>query len=175
MPYVCTPRCIPHTRQREVYADTESRVPNLSCTINFTAGQHQSGDIYSPGQCWRRLFCNPIIAGGFPIPNRANESVGLEIPLDMLAALTRALYFDTFKSKVFIKGYNTMLIPTNLSGECLVWHLLQSKHPLDRISYLDADSIDFSSVRISDITQYRHILGWCSDSVSIAGKLIWTA
>ncbi|KAI1111666.1 hypothetical protein F5Y14DRAFT_303368 [Nemania sp. NC0429] len=167
IPYIC----VPHVLPAELHSEVHSEVPVLSCSIRFTAKRDKGKNTDQPGNCWRHLFHGPVIAGGFPIPNRAKENTGLEIPLDMLVALTRALYIDTFKSKVFIKGYNTMLVPIECSGSYLVWHLLYSNEPLQRISYLDGDDIRLTDVKLSDVPQYRHVLGWCADSVSTAGTI----
>lgn len=39
--------------------------------------------------CWFPLFLNPVIAFGFPIRERHNEEVGLELPIEMMVALGR--------------------------------------------------------------------------------------
>ncbi|KAI1213921.1 uncharacterized protein F4807DRAFT_409721 [Annulohypoxylon truncatum] len=122
------------------------------------------------GQCWHNLFADPVVVRGFPILKRSKTGTGLEMSLDMLVALARARYVDTFKSKVFIKGFSTMLIPTKQSGNLLVWHLLYNKDPNKRISYLDCDlGHQHIDIEMHALGKYRHILGWCSDVVSIVG------
>ncbi|KAI0890573.1 uncharacterized protein GGS22DRAFT_15409 [Annulohypoxylon maeteangense] len=120
------------------------------------------------GQCWHNLFANPTVVRGYPIPRRSETSTGLECPLDMLVTLARTRYIDTFKSKVFIKGFSTMLVPTRQSGDLLIWHLLYNDDPKERISYLDC-GIGHADVDINTLEQHRHVLGWCSDTLSIVG------
>jgi hypothetical protein len=83
-----------------------------------------------------------VIARGFPILKRPEEGTGLEIPLDMIAALADARYINSFQSKIYMKGFSTMLVPTKKSGDTLVWHLLYNDRPESRISYLDCGIVD---------------------------------
>ncbi|KAI1409805.1 hypothetical protein F5Y13DRAFT_203200 [Hypoxylon sp. FL1857] len=142
-------------------------ISDVVCTIMFNmerckARQQQNG------QCWHHLFANPVIVRGYPILRRDKTEKGLEMPLNMLTALTRARYVDTFNSKVFIKGFSTMLVPTKKSDDLLTWHLLYNKHPDERISYLDCD-LEHADIQVATLEKYRHILGWCSDAVSNIG------
>ncbi|RYC54786.1 hypothetical protein CHU98_g11423 [Xylaria longipes] len=120
------------------------------------------------GQCWSYLFANPVIAQGFPILQRAEPDSGLEIPLELMTALTATRYLNTFNSNVFIKGFNTMLVPVKQSGDLLVWHLLYSQNPSERISYLSPD-LECTDIKMTDLSKFRHILGWCADATSIVG------
>ncbi|KAI1363885.1 hypothetical protein F5Y08DRAFT_340210 [Xylaria arbuscula] len=153
----------------DVQTEVDAQTSAVNCSIRYTVEHDEVTSNDLPGQCWRHLFNNPVIVGGFPIPSRPKEITGQEIPLDMLVGLAGASYLSPFKSKILIKGDNTMLVPVARSEDCLVWHLLQTKDPTDRISYLEADNIGLSDLKMSQIPDYRHILGSCSDSVSIAG------
>ncbi|KAI0895004.1 hypothetical protein F4806DRAFT_105412 [Annulohypoxylon nitens] len=120
------------------------------------------------GRCWHNLFANTMVVRGYPINKRHPKDTGMESSLEMLVALTGSRYIDTFKSKVFIKGFSTMLIPTKRLDDILIWHLVQSDNPSQRISYLDCN-IKHVDVKIEDLKRYRHVLGWCSDAISIVG------
>ncbi|KAI1394973.1 hypothetical protein F4819DRAFT_222679 [Hypoxylon fuscum] len=145
-------------------------VLEIRCCIKYKLRRSEIGKQYSNGRCWHNLFANPVIVQGFPILRRAEEGTGLEVPLDMLVALTRTQYIDTFMSKVFVKGFSTMLVPTKQSDNLVIWHLLYNKHPNERISYLDCH-IEHADIHITRLEQCRHILGWCSGAVSIIGTL----
>ncbi|KAI1372415.1 hypothetical protein F4677DRAFT_463389 [Hypoxylon crocopeplum] len=143
-------------------------VPMIRCLIKYKI---KTCDVRSPntnGQCWRNLFANPVIAKGYPILRRSETDSGLEMPLDMLVALARAQSIDTFKSQIFIKGFSTMLVPTKRSDDLVIWHLLYKENPHERISYLDC-SIECEKVTILCLEQSRHVLGWCSDAISVVG------
>jgi len=159
----------------------------VACCTPFIEAQSGSGDqslpfaigfrIDSPsakgnGQCWHGLFRRPVIAQGFPIPQRTKTNTGLETPINMAAALARAKYIDTFNSKLFIKGFSTMLIPVKRSDNIVIWHLLYNGHPNDRISYLDSSSVEHADVTMRELETTRHIIGWCSEAVLTAGRCI---
>ncbi|KAI8949399.1 hypothetical protein F4801DRAFT_603341 [Xylaria longipes] len=133
----------------------------------FQLRPRSTGEIPN-GQCWSYLFANPVIAQGFPILQRAEPDSGLEIPLELMTALTATRYLNTFNSNVFIKGFNTMLVPVKQSGDLLVWHLLYSQNPSERISYLSPD-LECTDIKMTDLSKFRHILGWCADATSIVG------
>ncbi|KAH6648607.1 hypothetical protein BKA67DRAFT_661569 [Truncatella angustata] len=122
------------------------------------------------GQCWHHMFKQLVIARGFPIPRRLKTSTGLELPLNMMAALTRSRYINTFNSKVFIKGFSTMLVPTKRSDDTLLWHLLYNEDPHTHISYLSCN-IEHADVKLTDVEKCRHVLGWCVDAVCNTGTL----
>ena len=46
--------------------------------------------------CWLSLFRNPLIARGFPVPQRHNGEQGLEIPLQIMSALGGARHVTEF-------------------------------------------------------------------------------
>lgn len=122
------------------------------------------------GGCWHQLFRNPVIVGGYPIPRRKSKSdVGLEIDLDTMANLMGTHYVDIFQNKVFIKGFSTMLVPVLQTDNVIFWHLLQNRNG-DRISYLDSKIIHADGVKLSHLETARHILGWCSKAMCLAGR-----
>ncbi|KAI1457381.1 hypothetical protein F4805DRAFT_457755 [Annulohypoxylon moriforme] len=141
---------------------------DLRFAINYLIDDGVMESLNRNGQCWHSLFVNPIIVHGFPILNRLELNTGLESPLAMLVTLARARYVDTFKSKVFIKGFSTMLVPTKQSKDLLIWHLLYNQDPNERISYLDC-GLEHADIDINALEHYRHVLGWCSNAIPIAG------
>ncbi|OTA79948.1 hypothetical protein M434DRAFT_17920 [Hypoxylon sp. CO27-5] len=156
--------CTPFVDQPSSVYDELS---GATCTIKYNT-QICEAKAQQNGQCWQNLFRNPVVARGYPILRRDKAETGLEMPLNMLTALARARYIDTFNSKVFIKGFSTMLVPTKQSDDLLTWHLLYNKHPEERISYLDCH-LEHVDITVADLEKCRHILGWCSDAVSIIG------
>ncbi|KAI0539484.1 hypothetical protein GGR58DRAFT_234412 [Xylaria digitata] len=160
---ICTPSLAPGL--------TTSRNP--PCKVNFVIEykieRSQSSAKNPNGQCWSYLFLDPIIAGGFPILYREELDTGLEMPLELMVALTGTRYLNIFDSKIFIKGFNTMLVPAKHSEGLIVWHLLRSRNPAKRISYLSTE-IESSDIKKTDLEKSRHVLGWCADAISIVGK-----
>jgi hypothetical protein len=71
-------------------------------------------------QCWHNLLRNPVLVKGYPILRRSEPNTGLEIPLNIMAALARALRATTFNKRLFVKGFCTMLIPNKQIGDLLI-------------------------------------------------------
>ena len=107
---------------------------------------------------------------GFPIPYRSRKYTGLEIPLNILVGLAQANQVDVFSDKLFIKGFSSLVIPTEYirDQDQMIWHLRYNVHG-DRISYLDGIEAHVGHITLADLESSRHILGWCSDAKCYAG------
>lgn len=155
-----------HIIQTEV---TSSRMPNQSvqCLIKYTR-EDDPDHLLGNGRCWTNMFKNPILVKGFPVPRRPKPDTGLEISLDMMSALANAQRVDEFDGKIFIKGFSTMLIPTDYIEGIIIWHMQYNKDG-KHISYFDT-RVSHTSIEISDLEQSRNIVGWCSQAKLFAGK-----
>lgn len=141
----------------------------LHCAIKFDFQPCQD-QLGANGQCWHGMFRRPVIVRGFPILRRPETNTGLEMPLDLMTLLTRTRYVDEFGSRMYIKGFSTMLIPTKRSDGMIYWHLLFNTNPEERISYLEGRA-GHAAVQKADLETSRHVLGWCSDAANTVGKL----
>lgn len=146
----------------------------IACEIDF-AMREGNGHLGSfDGQCWHNLFRNPVIVEGYPILPRPEHSLGLEIPLDIVTALTQTQYASNFDSKLIIRGFSVVLLTTRQVGGILIWHLLFNEDggyfsiadPRIR-SILGACQVKINNF---DLRKYRHVIGWCSNVRSYAGK-----
>jgi hypothetical protein len=162
--------CIPFIEKRTLDSDIleDESIQPLRCYIKFKFEKCESADADRSGQCWHDMFKGPVIVRGFPIPQRSKSHTGLEIPLNMMAALARTRYVNIFDSKVYIKGFSTMLVPTKKCNDVIIWHLLHTKRSDDRISYLNC-SLEHADVKMAELELNRHVIGWCSEAVAIAG------
>ncbi|OAL21666.1 hypothetical protein AYO20_11338 [Fonsecaea nubica] len=116
--------------------------------------------------CWVPLFSGASIAYGFPIPRRRDE-IGLEIPLQILTALLGAVRAVEFEGGVVIKGFSSMIVPTEKRGDIVQWHLLANTNCEERLSYREGllrcpkralmDEVDLECLQ-----KTRAVLGWCS-------------
>lgn len=154
--------------------DAKLRMHNPNTNIQYRIGYAiEKGEESSSdnGECWHNLFRNPILVNGF---RRLKLQVvtGLEIPLNMMSALANTQRIDEFDGKIFIKGFSTMLIPTDYSEGVITWHL-QYRADGDRISYFDA-CVPHIMVNASDVEQSRNIVGWCSQADLFAGRYLNT-
>lgn len=122
------------------------------------------------GECWYNLFRSGVIVEGFPISRRPEVGAvkGLEISLSMMARLAQANSVNTFLGSAILKGFSAMLIPTENHEEVTMWHLVHNKNG-DRISFLDSTVVPVEGVSASQLSQSRHILGWCSNARHLAG------
>lgn len=98
-------------------------------------------DMWSPAEdeqsCWFPLFTNPVIAYGFPTAHRNDDEVGLEIPLDMMAALGGARQAVEYGGGLVLKGYSALFVPIKRQKESVQWHLISAVGE-NRISYREA-------------------------------------
>lgn len=143
--------------------------PRLDCDIEHTCRSMEKAPVPVNGECWYRLFRNPVLVEGFPISLRTERDTGLEIPLNVMGSLADTRRVDEFNGKLFIKGFATMLYPTRQSEEdVIIWHL-RCREDGERISYFEAQE-PHVKVQISALERARHIVGWCSEAEILAGK-----
>jgi hypothetical protein len=125
--------------------------------------------------CWLPLFSGAVLAsGGFPIPDRGDE-MGLEISLELLAALTGVCHAVEYQGGVVMKGFSHMLVPVRRQKDRVQWHLISSKTG-SRLTYSEALSrcdarASLQEVSLDDLKTCRAILGWCSVATSRLGAV----
>ncbi|KAK2811331.1 hypothetical protein FQN50_002207 [Emmonsiellopsis sp. PD_5] len=130
--------------------------------IGTTLGEKYVSPAPLHGQCWHNLFRNPVVVEGYPIPRRPTGTPGIEIPLRMMAELIQTSWVNPFAGRLVIKGFSQMLVPTEIRGDIIMWHLLQSKEG-ERIPYSDCIAFPQVEILISNLENFRHVLGWCSE------------
>lgn len=147
---------------------------SLSCEIAVHTEVEAVGSGVN-GQCWHNLFQNPVVVKGYPIMRKPAGDIGIEMPLDIIAALAHANRVTTFLGRTFIKGFSTMLLLTGMIGDVFIWHLLSNGNG-DRISYTDPrvhESIGENQLQtdlsIALLGPSRHLIGWCSTITSSVG------
>ncbi|KAF3182049.1 hypothetical protein TWF225_006544 [Orbilia oligospora] len=149
--------------------------PELICDIDFIVQERaaypvsSTNPISSNGQCWHKMFRNPVVVEGYPILRRprVESGIGLEIRLNMMAGLVQTKRVNIFDGKIFIKGYSAMLVPIKKDGDMLIWHFLYSDTG-ERISYLDK-TFHAEDISIPALETARHVVGWCSKASYHAG------
>jgi hypothetical protein len=124
-------------------------------------------------QCWHDMFRNPVVVLGYPIPRRPEPRTGLEIPINVMAALVGTRHANVFDGKLFIKGHNSMLVPREEREGFLLWHFLRAPKD-ERISYYYEVGQHLRGIEMSHIQSSRHVVGWCSSAELIAGKTLDT-
>ena len=129
-------------------------------------------DMSSPGEddrsCWFPLFQNAVIAHRFSTTVRNKYEVGLEIPLDMMAALGGARHAVDFEGGLVLKGYSTLFVPIKRHEDSVQWHLICARGE-DRISYSEASAQCPNRALLEDVNHERlkttrAFLGWWKDA-----------
>ena len=123
--------------------------------------------------CWHPLFANPVIARHFPTAERRNDEVGLEIPLEMMAALGGARHAVDFEGGLVLKGYSTLFVPVRRHQESVQWHLIRARGE-DRISYRVASEQCPNRALLKDLSHEtlrttRAYLGWWKEAETHLG------
>ena len=124
--------------------------------------------------CWHSLVGNSVIATGFPITERDNGEVGLQIPLEIMAALAKAPHLTHFCGGYVLKSRSIVIVPVERKGNSIQWHLFQ-KQGRGRIRYHDLNILCpnrllFHSFGQEDLTSTSCFLGWCPQIKTNLGK-----
>lgn len=122
------------------------------------------------GDCWHKLFGTPVVVEGFPIRRRLEEhSKGLEISLEIMAALAGTRKVTIFGGRLVLKGFSTMLVPAKCGQNAVTWHLLYQKDG-EHISYLESEQLPLLELKTQQLEKARHFLGWCPAARMYAGR-----
>ncbi|KFZ19687.1 hypothetical protein V502_03498 [Pseudogymnoascus sp. VKM F-4520 (FW-2644)] len=123
--------------------------------------------------CWFPLFLNPVIAFGFPIRERNNEGVGLELSIEMMVALGRIRHAIDFDGGLLLKGPSSAFVPTLRYKESIQWHFLHRPRT-EKLSY--SEIIRQCPKRVLLGEEYheslhttRAFLGWWGDAETCLG------
>lgn len=82
--------------------------------------------------CWRPLFGDSVVVGGFQIPPRERQR-GLEIGFENLMSLCGIEYPLEREGRIIFVGMSTILCPVEIYGDgSLQWHLIVGQSP-DRL------------------------------------------
>lgn len=122
----------------------------------------------SNGRCWHHLFNNPVIIRGYPITPKVRSGSGIEIPLNIMAALVGSRKVDEFEGRNFIKGFSKMLVPAQKDGDIVYWHLYHSESG-KRIPFWHPTTSHAAYINNLQLEGCRHILGWTLEAEFCAG------
>jgi len=135
--------------------------------IGFDTGpDHEIDD--PTGRCWQGMFRNPVVVRGFPVLRRPQTNTGLEMPLDMAAALIGAKRLHSFSSQLCLKGFSAILTAIQAVEGIVLWHLVYNPRG-ERVSYLDISELAPEPLSVNLLRSSRHVIGWCSEALYLAG------
>ena len=169
--------CEPKLEEASMAKESEPVVFNITFEMSSPGERDQS--------CWLPLFSNPVIARGFRIPERKNGEQGLEVSLEIMAALGGARHVTEFEGGLVLKGYSAMFVPIKCQQNSVQWHLLCARGE-DRIPYREA-SIQcpnralLGELNHEKLSTTRTFLGWWKEAqIHLAtadfdyGKIDWS-
>ncbi|KAF2500867.1 hypothetical protein BU16DRAFT_602962 [Lophium mytilinum] len=121
-----------------------------------------------PTSCWNDLVGDSVVVASFPIPERHPNAAGLEVPLQIMAALANVPLATCFRGGYVLKGRSLLFVPVKRENDSVQWHLLNK--PGGRISYHEAvhlfpDRLSVGELDEEALVTTKCFLGWCSDSL----------
>ena len=142
--------------------------------VKFDIGTSYEDLVSAEDSCWLPLFGNAVIAHGFPIPERGEE-MGLEVGLDLMAALSGARHAVEYQNSVVLKGFSTMLLPVGKTADRVQWHLARSRDDDEPISYKTGiaqckERVGLDQLDVVSLMNTRAIVGWCSSAETDLGS-----
>lgn len=84
--------------------------------------------------CWCNFLPASVIAAGFPVAPRSESMRGLELPLEIMCALSGARIVSRFMDGYIIMMQNSALVPIERVDRSIRWHYIQGHRSL---SYRD--------------------------------------
>ena len=158
-----------------------------ACKIRFIYEKTDVEDLSLPRDdlCWQKLFLNPAITKGYPVNYRKHNEKGIEIPIQMAAAVSHAQWVTTFGGLLVLKGVCSALIPVARFGSSIIWHYYINEDG-KRISYDDILKQKGAQgvLNLSSILSFKHFVGWTPEahvmigthlrsSSSVYDSLVW--
>ena len=157
----CEPKLERDPRDRE----TDSALFNVTFDLRSPVEEDRS--------CWFPLFTNPVIAFGFSTALRNDSEVGLEIPLEMMAALGGARHVVDFEGGLVMKGHSAMFVPLKRYDQSIQWHLIRRSDE-QRIRYREVSNECPNRAMLEEVdhetlSNTRVFLGWWPSSETHLG------
>ncbi|KAF2246401.1 hypothetical protein BU26DRAFT_44873 [Trematosphaeria pertusa] len=114
---------------------------------------------HSDHNCWHDLFRSCIVADS-ALPRYRDFGKGLEIPFDLMVSLAAVEFYLIIDGGVVFIGYQTVLFPTAIQGDCAQFHSITSNN-----GQINPYALDLGErVLTEDPSQFkamRCFLGWC--------------
>lgn len=123
--------------------------------------------------CWHSLIGDFVVATGFPIPERSYDDKGLQIPVEIMAALSGVSIAVDLGSGFFLKGETAALIPVERRNDCVQWHLIHRGGELLDYENLEAQgiiSVPRSVLGGEAINLTTAFLGWTPHVMNLADE-----
>ena len=148
----------------------------LQLNVNYfvTQSNATAGIEVQDGSCWHKIFHNPAVTVGYPIPVRTHEEPGFEISIEAMAILGCARRMTIFDASLLLKGLCSMFVPVLLVGTSVIWHYLMNED-LSWMSYNEYHRVegrppDKLPTGLSQVMECRQFVGWTKAAKIKAGQ-----
>lgn len=135
-----------------------------SFSVKFDASELSDGK----ESCWLPLFANPVIARGFPVAERKEWERGLEIPLEIMAALGGARHVSEYEGGLVLKGYSAIFVPIKCQHNSVQWHLIcasgEGRIPYREASIQCPNRALLGELNHEKLSTTRTFLGWWKEA-----------
>lgn len=145
---------------------TDPTTQDISVEYSFSSFDNGHGS-----SCWRQMFRNPVIAGGYPVAKRETHDQGLEIPLNILLTLSHVTQCVSFEHKMFLRGFSSALGAMSSTTSSITWHFFVHLDGTRILSNQIHDSLPvFDKLDTGVLLTKRHFVGWTQAATVIAGR-----
>lgn len=101
--------------------------------------------------------------------------MGLEVSIDLMAALAGARHAVEYKETVVLKGFSTMLLPVRRNKDNVQWHLITSVDADSHLPYEEGfqrcpNRASLSEVNLECLRDTRAIIDWCCVAENALGR-----
>jgi hypothetical protein len=121
--------------------------------------------------CWLPLFSAGILAQGFPIRQRPEAALGLDVAFPVLALLARLDGPMSYAEGIVFSGKSSILFPSRLLGagrDGVQWHFVGVDDPASTVDILE-QSDWVQSRDLEQLITSRAFLGYCRYAHVLAG------
>jgi hypothetical protein len=165
-----------------------SRIGLCYCDTVWThkrSGAHSGGEYFAIGYdvvlfdrdeikpCWHSLVGDFVVATGFPIPERPSDDKGLQIPVEVMAALGGVYIAVDIGPGFFLKGETIAFIPVERRSDRVQWHLVEHGGEIIDYDYIEHEGFKLlprSTLDGEAINSTTAFLGWTPHVINIAGE-----
>jgi hypothetical protein len=159
----------------EMSPDSLSKTPYAGPTKRcvLISNMPQNEVMNSVNCCWMKLFRNPILVRGYPIPRHANIHDGIELDLGTIAALLGTKKVSVVTGKPLLKTAIAALVPLYQKDDFIYWHMI-ARPDWEYMSYCDgllktALNKALTNSSLADLGSSRHVVGWSANVKNFTG------
>ena len=109
--------------------------------------------------CWRPLFESCIVIDPEELKETESFGKGLEVSFELMISLAAVEFPVLVNGSIILPGYQTALVPTEIKGKCVQFHLETRSgqiNPYELGTALENPIQDYNQFRLM-----RCFVGWC--------------